>query len=92
MVGKVLGTLVLIGICTGAIMACFAAVYIQTIIMPQAEQTLATIDLFDVDQSSTMYYTDKSTGTQAEMLTLHGRKTASGWNIMISRKTSSTLP
>ena len=74
MVGKVLGTLVLIGICNGAIMACFAAVYIQTIIMPQAEQTLATIDLFDVDQSSTMYYTDKSTGAQVEMLTLHGEE------------------
>ena len=40
MVGKVLGTLVLIGICTGAIMACFAAVYIQTIIMPQAVKNI----------------------------------------------------
>lgn len=69
-IGKVLGTLLLIGICTGAIMACYAVVYVQTIIMPQAEQSLATINLFDVSLSSTMYYTDKSTGEQVEMLTL----------------------
>lgn len=69
-IGKVLGTLLLIGICTGAIMACYAVVYVQTIIMPQAEQSLATINLFDISLSSTMYYTDKNTGEQVEMLTL----------------------
>lgn len=67
-----LGTLLLIGICTGAIMACFAVVYVQTIIMPQAEQVLESINMFDVSQSSTMYYTDMETGAQVEMLTLRG--------------------
>ncbi len=69
---KTLGTLLLIGVCTGAIMACFAVVYVQTIIMPQAEEVIESIDIFNVGQSSTMYYTDKNTGLQVEMLTLRG--------------------
>jgi penicillin-binding protein 1A len=69
-IGKTLGTLLLIFLCTGAILACFAVVYVQTVIMPQAKQVVSTINLFDVSQSSTMYYTDKNTGTQVEMLTL----------------------
>ena len=31
---KVLGTLILIGLCTGALLACFAAVYINEVIVP----------------------------------------------------------
>ncbi|MGM9607102.1 MAG: transglycosylase domain-containing protein [Oscillospiraceae bacterium] len=73
-IGKVLGTLLLVGICTCAIMACFAVVYVQTIIMPQAKETLSSIELFDVNQSSTMYYTDKNTGAEVEMLTLYGEE------------------
>ncbi len=69
---KTIGTLLLIGVCTGAILACFAVVYVQTIIMPQAEDVIESIDIFDVGQSSTMYYTDKNTGVQVEMLTLRG--------------------
>ena len=71
-IGKVLGTLLLIGICTGAIMACYAVVYVQTIIVPQAEQVVSALSLYDVDQSSTMYYEDKNTGELVEMLTLSG--------------------
>ncbi len=70
MIGKVLGTLLLIGVCTGAIMACYAVVYVQTIIMPQAEEVISALSLYDVNQSSTMYYTDKTTGELVEMLTL----------------------
>lgn len=69
---KVLGTLLLVGICTGAIMACFAVVYVQTIIMPQAEQVAESFEMFDVTQSSVMYYTDKESGDLVEMLTLSG--------------------
>lgn len=69
---KALGTLFLVGICTGAIMACFAVVYVQTIIMPQAEQVSESFEMFDVSQSSVMYYKDKSTGQLVEMLTLSG--------------------
>lgn len=42
---KVLGTLLLIGITTGAILACFAAVYIKTVIMPQAPLDLSLIHI-----------------------------------------------
>lgn len=69
---KTLGTLLLIGICTGAILACFAVVYVQSIIIPQADQVLESINMFDVNQSSVMYYTDKSSGELVEMLTLRG--------------------
>ena len=33
---QVLGTLLLVGLCTGAILCCFAAVYIKTVIIPEA--------------------------------------------------------
>ena len=32
---KVLGTLILIGLCTGALLCCFAVVYINEVIVPQ---------------------------------------------------------
>ena len=35
-VGKVLGTILLIGVLTCAFLACFAAVYIKTVILPDA--------------------------------------------------------
>lgn len=69
-IAKVIGTLLLIGICTGAIVACYAVVYVQTVIMPQANQTVSLLNMFDVSLSSMMYYTDKETGEQVEMLTL----------------------
>ena len=34
---KALGTLILIGLCTGALVACFAAVYINEVIVPIAD-------------------------------------------------------
>ena len=34
---KILGTLILVGLCTGALMACFAAVYINEVIVPIAD-------------------------------------------------------
>lgn len=34
---QVLGTLLLVGLCTGAILCCFAAVYIKTVIIPRPE-------------------------------------------------------
>ena len=65
---KVLGTLLLIGLTTGALLACFAAVYIQTVIMPQA-----TLDLgqYNAGVNSTLYYTDDN-GQAHELRTLHG--------------------
>ncbi len=69
---KTLGTLLLIGICTCAIMACFAVVYVQNSIIPQAKDVVESLEIFDVTQSSVMYYTDSKTGQLVEMLTLSG--------------------
>jgi len=66
---KVLGTILLIGITTGAILACFAAIYIQTVIMPETKLNLGD---FSLDLTTTMYYTDAETGERVEMQTLHG--------------------
>ncbi|MEG2421929.1 MAG: biosynthetic peptidoglycan transglycosylase, partial [Oscillospiraceae bacterium] len=68
-VGKVLGTLLLIGVTTGLIMACFAAVYIQTAIIPNADLDLGDISL---NLSSTMFYTDRQTGERTVYLTING--------------------
>lgn len=68
---QVLGTLILIGICTGAILACFAATYIQEVIMPQA---YVDASAFSLNLSSTIYYTDPDTGVEKELLTLHGEE------------------
>ena len=66
--GKVLGTLVLIGALTGTLLASFAAVYIKTYIVPRADVDVAD---FSLDLSSKMYYFDKS-GTRQELRTLYG--------------------
>ena len=64
---KVLGTLILIGLCTGALVACFAAVYINEVIVPQADLSM---DDFPLGENSIMYYLDKETGEYKEMVTL----------------------
>ena len=64
---KVLGTLFLIGICTGALLCCFGAVYIKTVILPEAELDLGTVN---VNENSIMYYMDKETGQYKELVTL----------------------
>lgn len=64
---KVLGTLVLIGLCTSVLLGCFAAVYIKTVILPEAELDLSSIN---VNENSIMYYKDKSTGQYKELVTL----------------------
>ena len=66
---KVLGTLCLIGVITCAILACFAAVYIKTIILPQADLKLTD---YSMDLTSHMYYFDPDTGERMELQTLHG--------------------
>ena len=64
---KVLGTMLLIGLCTGALMCCFAAVYINEVIIPIADLSL---DDFPLGENSVMYYQDKETGQYKEMTTL----------------------
>ncbi|WP_300298118.1 transglycosylase domain-containing protein [uncultured Intestinimonas sp.] len=64
-----MGTLLLIGIVTTAILACFAAVYIRTVILPD---TYVDATAFSMNLSSTIYYTDAATGEYKELRTLHG--------------------
>lgn len=64
---KVLGTLLLIGLCTGAVLCCFGAIYIKTVIVPIADLSL---DDFELGENSVMYYTDRSTGRDRELVTL----------------------
>ena len=66
--GKIFGTLLLIGIITSVILACFAANYIRTVIVPQAHLEAN----FVMNQTSTIYYKDSATGQYVEHLALHG--------------------
>lgn len=63
---KTIGTLILIGITTGAILACFGAVYIKTVIMPQTELDLSN---FFINENSLMYY-QTAEGQTEELVTL----------------------
>ena len=67
-IGKVVGTLLLIGIITAVILVCFAASYIKTVIIPQAHLEAN----FVMDQTSIIYYEDPNTGEYVEHLSLHG--------------------
>lgn len=67
---KVIGTLLLVGATTGAILACFAAVFIKTEIMPNAYIDLGEMSM-DVTLSSTMYYNDEN-GTPQELRGIYG--------------------
>ena len=53
----VIGTLLLVAVTTGAIMCCFAAVYIRTVILPKADMDLTS---FSLKENSIMYYQDAS--------------------------------
>lgn len=66
---KLIGTLLLIGILTCSILACLAATYIKTVILPDTSLDLTA---FDTKLSSTIYYTDRETGQTEEFQTLHG--------------------
>lgn len=64
---KILGTLLLVGLCTSVILCCFAAVYIKTVIFPIAD---LSSDDFTLGENSIMYYQDKGTGEYKELTTL----------------------
>jgi len=68
LVAKILGTLLLVGLTTGALLACFAAVYVKTVIIPL---TPLDLDNFQAGLNSVLYYTDDD-GTTHELRTLHG--------------------
>lgn len=54
---RVIGTLLLIAMTTGAILCCFGAVYVRTVIIPNASLDLGD---FTLRENSVMYYADDS--------------------------------
>ncbi|MCD8382401.1 MAG: transglycosylase domain-containing protein [Clostridiales bacterium] len=69
----VLGTLLLIGAATAAILAVYAASYVQSVVVPEAEEANAALSLVrsDTDLTSAIYYYDESTGTYQTEETLY---------------------
>lgn len=69
-----LGTLLLIGAATGAILACYAANYIQTVIIPEAEEVVPGLDLMrsDTALTSAVYYYDSISGSYQTEQVLRG--------------------
>ncbi len=65
----VLWTLFLVFSITCSFLACFAAVYIKNVIMPNTDLTLTD---YSMSLSSTIYYVDSATGAEIEYETLHG--------------------
>ena len=74
---QVLGTLLLVGLCTGAILCCFAAVYIKTVIIPQAHLEAN----FVMNQTSTIYYKDSLRGNMWSTCPSMEQKTAN-WSTL----------
>ena len=68
---QVIGTLLLIGVITGCLMACFAVVYVKTSVMPNASLDLSA---YTMNENSVIYYTDKNTGELVELQTLIGNE------------------
>ena len=72
--GLVLGTLALIGVTTSAILACYAAAYIQDKIMPQVNSSNAAMLDSGTELSSVVYYYDRKDSTWQELQTLHAEE------------------
>ena len=64
-----IGTLFLVGIITSLFLACFAAVYVKNVILPQSDLDVGD---YSMNLSSTIYYTDPDTGEVSEYETLSG--------------------
>ena len=66
---QVVGTLLLLAAVTGSFLACYAAVYIKTAIIPTANLDLSA---YTMNENSVIYYYDKETGEARELATLVG--------------------
>lgn len=66
-----LGTLLLVGALTGAIMACYAANYIRDVILPQVEDSSMDPLVGETDLSSNIYYYDEAAGEYQTLQTLY---------------------
>lgn len=68
-IGKILGTILLVGVLTSLIFCCIFAKYVKEDLSKQAE---FSVDGFSLDQTSTIYYTDPDTGKNVELQQLYG--------------------
>lgn len=68
-IGKVLGTLILVGVLTALIVACLFAKYVKEDLSQQLDFSFDSITL---DQTSVIYYTDPETGKAVELQQLYG--------------------
>lgn len=68
--GILLGSLILIGATTGAILCCYATAYIQDVILPEVKSSSAVLVTGSTDLSSIIYY-KSSKGYQKPLQTLY---------------------
>lgn len=71
MIGKAIGTLMLVGVLSGLVFTCIFAVYVKTGLTSQLDLSL---DGFALDQTSVIYYYDESTGDYQELQQLYGKE------------------
>ena len=69
--GKVLGTILLVGAISLVIFACIFTAYLRNYLMPQVSFSL---DSFRLNQTSVIYYQDKSTGAYQALQNLYGEE------------------
>ncbi|MCD7917837.1 MAG: transglycosylase domain-containing protein, partial [Clostridiales bacterium] len=67
----VLGTLMLVGLLTLGMIACYAVSYIQDVILPQVENSNIELVASDTDLSSNIYYYDEDTDSYQTLQTLY---------------------
>ena len=68
-IGKILGTFLLVGVLTALVFACLFARYVKSDL---SKQTDFSLDNFTLDQTSVIYYTDPETGAPVELQQLYG--------------------
>ena len=69
--GKVLGTILLVGAISLVIFACIFTAYLRNYLMPQVSFSL---DSFRLNQTSVIYYQDKSNGEYQALQNLYGEE------------------
>lgn len=65
---QTIGTLILVGVLTGSIVCCYAAIYVKTVVMPDAQLDMSA---YTMDENTVIYYYDDS-GRPVELATLSG--------------------
>ena len=68
---QIIGTLFLIGVITGTVLVCYAAVYVKTVVMPKS---FLNLDDYTLNENSVIYYRDKDTNQWVELQTLVGKE------------------